>query len=45
MKVWRYQVQGQVEVDAPVDQVYAMAADPEIVPSYVPEVCKRSLAG
>ena len=38
MKVWRYQTCEQVEIDAPVERVYTVAADPEAVPSYAPEV-------
>ena len=40
MKVWRYQVRERLEIDAPVERVYALASDPEIVPSYAPEVAR-----
>ena len=33
-----YMVREQVEIDAPVERVYAVAADPEIVPTYAAEV-------
>ena len=38
MKTRRYQVSEQVEVGAPVERVYAVAADPETVPRYAAEV-------
>jgi carbon monoxide dehydrogenase subunit G len=40
MKSWRYQVREQVEVSAPVERVYAVAADPESVPRYAAEVAR-----
>jgi hypothetical protein len=40
MNVWRYQIGECVEVNAPVQQVYALAANPEIVPSYAPEIVR-----
>jgi hypothetical protein len=40
MNVWRYQTHERVEVSAPIEQVYAVAADPEIVPSYALEVAR-----
>jgi hypothetical protein len=40
MSVWRYQLCESLDVDAPVDQVYALASDPEIVPSYAPEIAR-----
>jgi hypothetical protein len=40
MNVWRYQVCERVEIDAPVEQVYALASDPAVVPSYAPEVVR-----
>jgi hypothetical protein len=33
----------QIEIVAPVEQVYAVAVDPESVPSYVPEVARIEL--
>jgi hypothetical protein len=36
----RYQVKDRIEIGAPVEQVYAAAADPEVVPSYAPEVLR-----
>ena len=38
MKVRRYQTREEVLIDAPVERVYAVAADPEAVPLYAPEV-------
>ena len=38
MNIWRYQICESLEIDAPVDQVYAIASDPETVPSYAPEI-------
>ncbi len=40
MNVWRYQVCESLEVDAPVERVYAVASDPEMVPTYAPEVVR-----
>jgi hypothetical protein len=38
MSVWRYQICECLKIDAPVEQVYALASDPEMVPAYAPEV-------
>lgn len=40
MNVWRYQTCEQLEIDAPIDRVYALASNPEVVPSYAPEVAR-----
>lgn len=40
MNVWRYQICERQEIDAPVEVVYAIASDPEMVPSYAPEVTR-----
>jgi hypothetical protein len=40
MNVWRYQVCERVEIEAPVEQVYAFASDPSVVPTYAPEVVR-----
>ena len=40
MNVWRYQICASLEIEAPVEQVYALASDPEMVPSYAPEVAR-----
>src|SRR5919107_1880086 len=40
MNVWRYQIRERLEIDAPVERVYALASDPEIVPSYAPEIAR-----
>jgi len=40
MNVWRYQICERVEIDAPVEQVYTFASDPEVVPRYAPEVVR-----
>jgi Polyketide cyclase / dehydrase and lipid transport len=40
MNLRRYQVCERVEIDAPVEQVYALASDPEIVPSYALEITR-----
>ena len=40
MKVRRYQVSERIEIGAPVEKVYALAADPRLVPSYAPEVVR-----
>jgi len=49
MNVWRYQICERLEIDAPVEQVYHLASDPEVVPSYAPEVARievlRRLSG
>ena len=36
----RYQICESLTVAAPVEQVYALASDPEVVPSYAPEVAR-----
>lgn len=43
MKVRRYQAHERVEISAPIEQVYALASDPKIVPSYAPEVARIDL--
>lgn len=43
MRTRRYQIRDEVEIDAPIEQVYAIAADPESVPSYAPEIAKIEL--
>jgi hypothetical protein len=40
MNPWRYQVCESVEIEAPVERVYAIASDPETVPAYAPEVAR-----
>jgi hypothetical protein len=40
MNVWRYQICESLEIAAPVEQVYALASDPDVVPSYAPEVAR-----
>jgi hypothetical protein len=40
MKVWRYQICEEVEIQAPVEQVYLLAADPELVPFYAHEIAR-----
>jgi hypothetical protein len=40
MNIWRYQIRERLEIDAPVERVYALASDPEIVPSYAPEIAR-----
>jgi hypothetical protein len=40
MKVRRYQVRGEIVIEAPIDRVYAIAADPALVPSYAAEVVR-----
>jgi len=39
----RYQLRDEIEINAPIEQVYALAADPESVPSYAPEIAKIEL--
>lgn len=38
MNLFRYQTREQIEIDAPIERVYAVAADPELVSSYAPEI-------
>ena len=38
--MWRYQTCEKVEINARVEQVYAIASDPKMVPVYAPEVAK-----
>ena len=49
MNLWRYQISGSQKIAAPIEQVYALASDPEIVPSYAPEIARievvRRLSG
>ena len=40
MNVWRYQICQHQRIDAPVEQVYALASNPQIVPSYAPEIAR-----
>jgi hypothetical protein len=40
MNVWRYQTAEQLEIDAPVEAVYAVASDPAAVPAYAPEIAR-----
>ncbi len=40
MNVWRFQTSRQIEIDAPIDQVYATASSPDLVPSYAPEIAR-----
>ena len=40
MNIWRYQTSESLEIDAPVEQVYALASNPEIVPIYAPEIAR-----
>jgi hypothetical protein len=40
MNVWRYQTYQQMEIDAPIERVYAVASNPQIVPSYAPEIAR-----
>jgi hypothetical protein len=40
MNVCRYQISGRIHIDAPVEQAYARASDPELVPSYAPEIAR-----
>ena len=38
MNVWRYQICDNVEIDAAVERVYALASDPNLVPNYAAEI-------
>ena len=40
MNIYRYQIDDCLEISAPVEQVYALASDPEIVPLYAPEIAR-----
>jgi Polyketide cyclase / dehydrase and lipid transport len=40
MNIWRYQIRESVEIDAPVEQVYTLASNPEVVPVYAPEISR-----
>ncbi len=40
MNVWRYQISEGLKIDAPIDRVYTLASNPEIVPSYAPEIAR-----
>lgn len=40
MNVWRYQTYEQMEIDAPIGRVYAVASNPKAVPSYAPEIAR-----
>lgn len=40
MNIWRYQTAEQIEIDAAIGRVYAVASNPEIVPSYAPEIAR-----
>jgi hypothetical protein len=43
MKIRSYQVTEEIEVCAPVEEAYAIASDPEIVPSYAQEIARIEL--
>jgi hypothetical protein len=43
MKTRGYQVLERIEIDAPVEWVYRVAADPELVPAYAEEVVRIEL--
>lgn len=38
--MWRYQVCQQTKIIAPVGEVYDIASNPELVPSYAPEIAR-----
>src|SRR5215211_5526935 len=40
MNLWQYHISETLEIAAPIEQVYALASDPEIVPSYAPEIAR-----
>jgi hypothetical protein len=40
MNVWRYQICDSVNIDAGIERVYALASDPEMVPSYAAEISR-----
>ena len=40
MGVWRYQTCGTIEINASAEQVYALVSNPDVVPSYAPEIRK-----
>ena len=40
MNLWRYQTCEQVLIDAPIEEVYSVASNPEIVPRYAPEIAR-----
>ncbi len=40
MNFRRYQICESLKIDAPVEQVYALASDPEVVPRYAPEIAR-----
>ena len=40
MNVWRYQTSGHIEINAPIEQVYAAASDPATVPLYAHEIAR-----
>ena len=45
VSLWRYQVSESLEIDAPVGRVYVLASDPEVVPSYAPEIARIEVVG
>jgi hypothetical protein len=40
MNIWRYETRESLEIDAPVERVFAVASDPQMVPMYAPEVTR-----
>jgi len=40
MNIWRYQICQRLKIDAPVEQVYTLASNPQMVPSYAPEIAR-----
>lgn len=43
MRMRRYQGRDELEIDAPIQHVYRVAADAESVPSYAPEITRIEL--
>lgn len=41
----RYEISESIQIDAPVNRVYAIAPDPEMVPIYAPEAVRIDILG
>jgi len=40
LNVWKYEVRETLEISAPPERVYAIAANPDLVPSYAAEIVR-----
>lgn len=43
MRTWHYQVHNQIQINAPIDRVYTTTSNPEVVPTYAPDIRRVEL--